>query len=167
MACDVALVMGSKSDLPKLEPTLDALRDFGISFSVRVMSAHRTPELVTEYAETAAAAGVKVIIAAAGAAAHLAGVMAAHTCVPVIGLPLKGGALDGLDALLSTVQMPGGVPVATVGLGSGGARNAALLAIRILALNEPELARRLERFRDDLAAQVAAADKEVQQDVCS
>jgi len=167
MACDVALVMGSKSDLPKIEPTLDILRDFEIPFSVRVMSAHRTPKLVAEYAETAAEAGVKVIIAAAGLAAHLAGVMASHTCLPVIGVPMKGGALDGLDALLATVQMPGGVPVATVGLGSGGARNAALLAVRILALNQPELARRLEQFRDDQAARVAAADEEVQQDICS
>ncbi|NOY81124.1 MAG: 5-(carboxyamino)imidazole ribonucleotide mutase [Kiritimatiellaeota bacterium] len=166
MACDVAVVMGSKSDLPRIESTLDILREFDVPFSVRVMSAHRTPKLVAEYAETADKAGVKVIIAAAGAAAHLAGVVAAHTRLPVIGLPLKGGALDGLDALLSTVQMPGGVPVATLGLGSGGAKNAALLAIRILALGQPQLARRLEQFHRDQAAAVAAADEEVQQNLC-
>ncbi len=166
MACDIAVVMGSKSDLPRIEPTLDLLREFDVPFSVRVMSAHRTPKLVAEYAETADKAGVKIIIAAAGMAAHLAGVIAAHTPLPVIGLPLKGGALDGLDALLATVQMPGGVPVATLGLGSGGAKNAALLAIRILALNRPELARRLDQFRRDQAAAVAAADEEVQENLC-
>lgn len=167
MACDVAVLMGSESDLPVMEATLDVLREFNVPFMVRVMSAHRTPRVVAEFAETARNAGVKVIIAAAGLSAALAGVVAAHCDLPVIGAPMKGGALDGLDALLSTVQMPAGVPVATVGLGSHGARNAALLAVRILALGRPELAAALREYREKQAALAADADARVQRESSS
>ena len=128
---------------------MDTLKKLGVSFEVRVMSAHRTPDVVKEYVGGAAAKGIRVIIAAAGGAAHLAGVCASHTILPVIGIPVEGGALNGMDALLATVQMPGGIPVATVGVGSGGATNAALLAVQILALNDAALA---ERFAADRAA---------------
>ncbi|MBR4415469.1 MAG: 5-(carboxyamino)imidazole ribonucleotide mutase [Victivallales bacterium] len=145
----VAVLMGSSSDLPKIQSCLDTLKKLDVSFEVRVMSAHRTPDVVKEYISGAAAKGIRVIIAAAGGAAHLAGVCASHTILPVIGIPVEGGALNGMDALLATVQMPGGIPVATVGVGSGGATNAALLAIQILALNDSALA---ERFAADRAA---------------
>ena len=141
--------MGSSSDLPKIQSCMDTLKKLGVSFEVRVMSAHRTPDVVKEYVGGAAAKGIRVIIAAAGGAAHLAGVCASHTILPVIGIPVEGGALNGMDALLATVQMPGGIPVATVGVGSGGATNAALLAVQILALNDAALA---ERFAADRAA---------------
>lgn len=157
----VALLMGSKSDLPKLQPALDTLRSFGVPFTVRVMSAHRTPARVAEFAAGAAAAGLRVMIAAAGSAAHLAGVVAAHTILPVIGIPVEGGALNGLDALLATVQMPGGVAVATVGVGSGGVQNAALLAVQILALQDAELAARLQAFRAAQQDKVIQADAEL------
>ena len=145
----VAVLMGSSSDLPKIQSCLDTLKKLDVAFEVRVMSAHRTPDVVKEYISGAAAKGIRVIIAAAGGAAHLAGVCASHTILPVIGIPVEGGALNGMDALLATVQMPGGIPVATVGVGSGGATNAALLAIQILALNDSALA---ERFAADRAA---------------
>ena len=145
----VAVLMGSSSDLPKIQSCMDTLKKLGVSFEVRVMSAHRTPDVVKEYIGGAAAKGIRVIIAAAGGAAHLAGVCASHTILPVIGIPVEGGALNGMDALLATVQMPGGIPVATVGVGSGGATNAALLAVQILALNDAALA---ERFAADRAA---------------
>ena len=162
MTPKIAVLMGSKSDLPKLQATLETLREFGIAPAVRVMSAHRTPGVVAEFAESARDRGLKVIIAAAGGAAHLAGVVAAHTTLPVIGIPVEGGALHGLDALLATVQMPGGIPVATVGIGDGGARNAALLAVQILAVEDPGLAARLEEFRKAAQEKVMRADKEVQ-----
>ena len=130
----VGVVMGSDSDWPLMEATVKTLVQFGVQSETRVISAHRTPELATAYASSASRRGLQVIIAAAGGAAHLAGMLAAHTSLPVIGVPVKSGALDGLDALLSTVQMPGGIPVATVALGSAGAVNAAILAIQILAL---------------------------------
>ncbi len=141
--------MGSSSDLPKIKSCMDTLQKLGVTFEVRVMSAHRTPDIVKEYVGGAAARGIRVIIAAAGGAAHLAGVCASHTILPVIGIPVEGGALQGMDALLATVQMPGGIPVATVGIGSGGATNAALLAAQILALSDVALA---ERFAADRAA---------------
>jgi 5-(carboxyamino)imidazole ribonucleotide mutase len=144
-----AILMGSDSDLPKLQPCIDTLKKLSVETTVRVMSAHRTPEIVAQFAETAAENGYGVLIAAAGGAAHLAGAVAAHTLLPVIGIPVEGGSFNGLDALLSTVQMPGGIPVATVGVGSGGATNAALLAVQILALNDAALA---ERFAADRAA---------------
>ncbi len=159
---DVAIVMGSDSDWPAMQPAVKMLAEFGIACEVRVMSAHRTPRRAAEFAENAARRGLQVIIAAAGGAAHLAGVLAAHTTLPVIGVPLKGGALDGLDALLATVQMPAGVPVATVALGSAGPANAAILAAQILGLSRPALAGALRRYKQKLAAKVAAADQRVQ-----
>jgi len=157
----VVILMGSKSDLPKVQDAIDVLRRLEIACAVRVLSAHRTPRLVAEFAETAAEHGVQVIIAAAGGAAHLAGVVAAHTTLPVIGIPVEGGALNGLDALLSTVQMPGGIPVATVGIGRGGALNAGLLAAAILALQDRATAERLQHYRREQHERVAQADSEV------
>lgn len=161
MAPQVALLMGSKSDLPKLQSTIDTLQQLDIPHVVRVMSAHRTPDVVKDFAENAGRNGFKVIIAAAGGAAHLAGVVAAHTSLPVIGIPVQGGALNGMDALLSTVQMPGGIPVATVGIGSGGATNAALLAVQILALGDDDIARRVAAYREERRQQVIDSDREL------
>ena len=155
----VAVLMGSKSDLPKIEPTLKTLQEFDVKFTVRIMSAHRTPEIVSEFAKTAAKKGYLVIIAAAGGAAHLAGVVAAHTSLPVIGIPVQGGAFQGMDALLSTVQMPGGVPVVSVAVGSSGCKNAALFAIRIIALQDIDLQDKLEEFHKRQAKDVINADQ--------
>ncbi len=163
MAPQVALLMGSKSDLPKLQKTIDTLADLEIPCSVRVMSAHRTPEIVKDFAENAADRGYRVIMAAAGGAAHLAGVVAAHTLLPVIGIPVQGGALNGMDALLATVQMPGGIAVATVGVGSGGATNAAVLAAQILALGDSAVAERLKAYRLNRRDGVIESDAELQQ----
>lgn len=157
----VALLMGSKSDLPKLEGAIQILGEFGVPVAVRVMSAHRTPDVVAEFTSNAADRGFKVIICAAGMSAHLAGVVAAHTLLPVIGIPIDGGALNGVDALYSTVQMPPGIAVATVGIGSSGARNAALLAVQILAQSEPNLTAELASFRRAQRDKVANADEEV------
>jgi len=157
----VALLMGSKSDLPKLQSCIDTLKKLDIPCEVRVMSAHRTPEVVAEFTDNAAARGIKVIIAAAGGAAHLAGAVAAHTLLPVIGIPVEGGALNGLDALLSTVQMPGGIPVATVGVGSGGATNAALLAAQIIGVTDEAVRARLLQDRQVRAQKVREADAEL------
>ena len=150
----VGVVMGSDSDWPLMEATVKTLARFGVPSETRVISAHRTPKLATAYAASAARRGLQVIIAAAGGAAHLAGVLAAHTILPVIGVPVKSGALDGLDALLATVQMPGGIPVATVALGSAGPVNAAILAVQILALRRPELAVKLQQHKRDLKIKV-------------
>lgn len=154
--------MGSDSDWPLMEATVKTLAQFGVRSETRVISAHRTPELATAYAAGASRRGLQVIIAAAGGAAHLAGVLAAHTILPVIGVPVKSGALDGLDALLSTVQMPSGIPVATVALGSAGAVNAAILAIQILALRRPELTVKLQQHKRDLKAKVKKGNVQVQ-----
>ena len=135
----VGIVMGSDSDWPLVKECADTLRGFGVGFEARVLSAHRTPEAAAAYAQSAARRGLKILIAAAGGAAHLGGVVAAHTILPVIGIPIKGGALNGLDALLATLQMPAGIPVATVTLGSAGPVNAALLAVQILAVGQPAL----------------------------
>lgn len=159
----VAVLMGSKSDLPKLEPALDTFDELGLDYSVRVMSAHRTPATVAEFAETAAAQGVRVICAAAGGAAHLAGVVASHTTLPVIGIPVEGGALKGMDALLATVQMPGGIPVATVGIGRGGVTNAALLAAQILAVSDADARDRIVAYREEQSKKVLDADLEVRE----
>jgi len=159
----VAVLMGSDSDLPKIQGAIDILKDLQIPHTVRVMSAHRTPDVVREFTENAEANGLEVIIAAAGSAAHLAGVVAAHTILPVIGIPVQGGALNGLDALLSTVQMPGGIAVATVGIGSGGATNAGLLAAQILARQDRETRERLLAYRAKRREQVIAADAKVGQ----
>jgi 5-(carboxyamino)imidazole ribonucleotide mutase len=143
----VGVLMGSKSDWETMRATSETLDRFGVAHECRVMSAHRTPDLASEFARTAESRGLEVIIAAAGGAAHLAGVIAAHTILPVLGVPMKSDALNGLDSLLSTVQMPAGIPVATLAIGKAGATNAALLAIAILANSRPELRKRLRDFR--------------------
>lgn len=158
----VGIVMGSDSDWPKIKAVAAALDEFGVGYDVRVMSAHRTPDVVHDFAAGAARRGIKVIIAAAGGAAHLAGVCASHTTLPVIGIPVVTDLAGGLDSLLSTVQMPGDVPVATVGTGSGGARNAGLLAVQILALSDGSLAEKLGEFKQKLAAGVAAKNEKLQ-----
>lgn len=158
----VAILMGSDSDIPRLEPCFDKLRELGIAFEARVLSAHRTPAAVVDFVTKAPSRGVKVFICAAGGAAHLAGVVAAHTDLPVLGIPLDNPPLGGLDALLSTVQMPGGVPVAALGAGSGGPINAALMAARILALGDATLAAKLVRFREGQATKVLEKDAALQ-----
>jgi 5-(carboxyamino)imidazole ribonucleotide mutase len=157
----VTIVMGSESDLPKVQPTADTLKDLDVPHEVNVCSAHRTPARAMKLASEARDRGVKVIIAAAGGAAHLAGVLAAHTTLPVIGIPVSAGSLGGMDALLATVQMPSGIPVATVAV--DGARNAALLAAEILALQDEELAGRLEEMRKAMAQKVEAGDARVKE----
>jgi len=158
----VGILMGSDSDWPKIRAAAAALEEFGIAYETRVMSAHRTPQVVREYAVTAASRGLKLIIAAAGGAAHLAGAVAAHTTLPVIGIPVPTEMAGGLDSLLSTVQMPGDIPVATVGLGRGGARNAGVLAAEILALSDSSLQEKLNEFRRQLAENVQAKDRTLQ-----
>jgi phosphoribosylaminoimidazole carboxylase PurE protein len=154
-SADVGIVLGSASDWPQVEPAAVLLKEWGIAFEVEVASAHRAPKRVQAYARDAAARGIKVIIAVAGMAAHLAGVLAAETTVPVIGVPMPGSHLNGLDSLLSTVQMPAGVPVATMAVGRAGATNAAIFAVQILALGDPRLKERLRRHKEELAEQVA------------
>ena len=154
----VGIIMGSDSDWPKIKGAAAALTEFQVPYEVRVMSAHRTPGIVQEYASTAAARGLRVIIAAAGGAAHLAGVVAAHTVLPVIGIPVPTELQGGLDSLLSMVQMPGDVPVATVGVGGGGARNAGLLAVQMLALANPALQEKFTVYKRGLVEQVLAKD---------
>ncbi len=151
----VAIIMGSKSDWETMRHADETLTKFEVPHECRVLSAHRTPQLATQYASEAESRGFEVIIAAAGGAAHLAGVLAAHTVLPVLGVPMESQALKGLDSLLSTVQMPGGIPVGTLAIGSAGARNAALLAIAILANSRPELREKLKRFRAEQAEKVA------------
>lgn len=158
----VGILMGSDSDLPTMQEAVKILQDFGIPLEVRICSAHRTPDRLAGYARQAEGRGLRVLIAGAGGAAHLAGVLAAHVTVPVIGVPMEAGPLHGLDALLSTVQMPGGIPVATVAIGRAGARNAALLAVQILALSDRRLQRKLRTYRARMAAEVAAKDQKVQ-----
>ena len=159
----VAVLMGSDSDFERLEPCIAKLRALEIPFEARVLSAHRSPTALGTYVEEAPARGVRVFICAAGGAAHLAGCVAAKTDLPVLGIPMDNPPLGGLDALLSTVQMPGGVPVATFGAGSGGPVNAALMAARILALGDPGLAERLVKFREDQASKVRAKDERVKE----
>ncbi len=142
----VGILIGSESDLPVMEKAIEVLNEMGVPFEMDISSAHRSPEKTTDYARTARQRGLEVLIAGAGMAAHLAGVLAAHTTLPVIGVPLKSGALEGVDALYSTVQMPPGVPVATVGIDA--AKNAAYLACEILSIKYPEIAKKLEEFRE-------------------
>ena len=156
----VAVVMGSDSDLPVVTATLKQLETFGIPFEARIISAHRTPREAEAFAANARSEGIGVIIAAAGKAAHLAGVLAAYTTLPVIGLPMKSSAMDGLDSLLSIVQMPSGVPVATVAI--GGAQNAAILAAQIIGVSDDAVAEKLARFKEDMAGEVRAKDMELQ-----
>ena len=158
----VGIVMGSDSDWPKIKAAAAALDEFGVLYEVHVMSAHRTPEIVRQYATMAAARGLNVIVAAAGGAAHLAGVIASHTALPVIGIPVPTELSGGLDSLLSIVQMPGDVPVATVGVGGGGPRNAGLLAVQILALGNATLQEKLVAFKHRLAEKVAEKDAALQ-----
>ena len=148
------VLMGSKSDWETMRHASEALKRFGVAHECKVLSAHRTPRQTAEYVGTAEQRGIEVIIAGAGGAAHLAGVVAAHTILPVIGVPMESPALKGLDSLLSTVQMPGGIPVATVAIGKAGATNAGLLAVAILAVSRPELRDRLRKFREEQAAKV-------------
>jgi 5-(carboxyamino)imidazole ribonucleotide mutase len=157
----VAVIMGSDSDLPAVRPAIDKLKGFGVPIEVRVMSAHRTPEEACAFAREARQNGYGVIIAAAGKAAHLAGVLAAHTTLPVIGIPIKSSTLDGLDALLSTVQMPSGVPVATVAI--DGAENAAILAAQMLSISDEGIAAQLAEMKKNQAEAVRAKDKKLQE----
>jgi 5-(carboxyamino)imidazole ribonucleotide mutase len=150
----VAVIMGSKSDWETMRHADNTLTEFAVAHECRVMSAHRTPGLAAEFATTASARGIEIIIAAAGGAAHLAGVLAAHTTLPVLGVPMKSDALNGMDSLLATVQMPAGIPVGTLAIGKPGAINAALFAIAILANSRPELRMRLQAFRDRQEQQV-------------
>lgn len=150
----VSIVMGSKSDLPVMENTCEVLKEFGISYEVRVLSAHRTPVEAHEFATTLKDRGVKVCIAAAGGAAHLAGVVAGNTTLPVIGVPIQTSALGGMDSLLSTVQMPKGIPVATVAIGKAGAANAAILAAQIIATSDAAMAQKMVEYKKSMAAKI-------------
>lgn len=161
----VAVLMGSKNDFAHLKSGLNFFKDFGVKVNVRVMSAHRTPGDVVEFVRSSEIAGTQVFICAAGMAAHLAGVVAAHTVRPVIGIPLACEPFNGLDALLSTVQMPPGIPVATVTAGPAGAKNAALIAISILALTNQELTEKLKAFRQRQMEDVRAADIALQNEL--
>ncbi|GAB7027096.1 5-(carboxyamino)imidazole ribonucleotide mutase [Geotalea toluenoxydans] len=154
----VLIVMGSESDLPVMEEAAKVLKEFGVSHEMRISSAHRAPKKTGLMAAEARGRGVRVIIAGAGMAAHLAGVVAAETTLPVIGVPMPGGALNGVDALYSTVQMPGGIPVATMAIGKAGAKNAGLFAVQILALADNELAGKLAVFRQSMADEVEEKD---------
>lgn len=156
----VGIVMGSKSDYPVVEKAEAMLRKFGVEYVTRVISAHRTPEQAHAFAAGAEENGIEVIIAAAGKAAHLAGVLAAYTTVPVIGIPVKSSTLDGLDSLLSVVQMPKGIPVATVAI--NGAENAGILAVQMLSIGHPELRRKLKDYKVEMAESVMADDEEMQ-----
>lgn len=163
MSKKVAVIMGSDSDLPIVKQAVQKLKEFNVPFEVHVMSAHRTPEDVAEFSKHAQENGFGVIISAAGKAAHLGGVLAAHTTLPVIGIPIKSSTLDGLDALLSTVQMPSGIPVATVAI--DGAVNAAILAVQILALSDKELSDKLVDMKKQMSESVKAKDKKISQEI--
>ena len=158
----VLIVMGSDSDLPTMEEAAKVLTEFGVPFEMRISSAHRSPKRTAQLAGGAAARGIQLIIAAAGMAAHLAGVIAAETTLPVIGVPMGGGALSGMDALYATVQMPGGIPVATMAIGKAGAKNAALFAVQILSLADPALARKFAAYRQQMAVEVEQKDDALQ-----
>lgn len=157
----VGIVMGSATDAEVMKLAKVTLEEFGIEAEMRVLSAHRTPAEACEWASTAEKRGLKVIIAAAGVAAHLAGVVAAHTTLPVLGVPMEGGPLNGFDALLSTVQMPKGTPVATLAIGKAGSINAALSAVRILALSDPALREKLVSHKKKLAEEVLTSDRKL------
>ncbi|HLN32618.1 MAG TPA: 5-(carboxyamino)imidazole ribonucleotide mutase [Gemmataceae bacterium] len=159
----VALLMGSDTDVPTVREACTILHQFGVPFEVRVLSAHRSPEDLVAFVHKAELEGVRVFIAAAGGAAHLAGVVAAHTTRPVLGIPIETSALNGLDSLLSMVQMPGGVPVATMAIGNAGARNAGLFAVQVLALGDPALAEKLKHYRSEQTELVRQKDEGVRQ----
>ena len=158
----VGIIMGSDSDLPVMEGVVAMLKKFGVAFEMTVASAHRTPEKAARFASTARERGLQVIIAGAGHAAHLAGAMAAQTSLPVIGVPIDSSCLQGLDALLATVQMPPGIPVATVAIGKSGARNAGLLAVQILAVADKQLAAMLDEYKKQMAADVDRKAKKLE-----
>ena len=161
----VGILMGSDSDYPVMSEAAKTLDKFGVGYEIEVVSAHRTPARAHEYATTAASRGLKILIAAAGAAAHLAGVMAANTTLPVIGVPMGSSSLNGLDALLSTVQMPGGIPVATMAIDKAGAVNAAIFAAQILGLSDPEIARKIVKHKEDLATSVAEKNARLKREI--
>jgi 5-(carboxyamino)imidazole ribonucleotide mutase len=161
----VGIIMGSDSDWPLIQNTAQTLDGFGVAHEVRVISAHRNPSGAQRYASTAARRGIRVLIAAAGGAAHLAGALSANSTLPVIGIPVPGGSLGGMDALLSTVQMPSGVPVATVAVGQAGAVNAAILAVQILALGDPALARKLASHKKALLKKTLKGDAHIQSEL--
>ena len=163
MSKKVAVIMGSDSDWPSVKAACTQLQAFGIPFEAHILSAHRTPAAAASFARSARENGFGVIICAAGMAAHLAGAFAANTTLPVIGIPMKGGAMDGLDALLATVQMPSGIPVATVAV--NGAKNAAVLAAQILAVSDGELAAKLEAARAEMSGQIAEKEAKLQQEL--
>jgi len=154
----VGIIMGSKSDWDTMSAAAETLTQFGVPHECRVMSAHRSPQLAAEFAANAESRGLQVVIAGAGGAAHLAGVMAAHTLLPVLGVPMKSDALKGLDSLLSTVQMPAGIPVGTLAIGKAGATNAALLAIAIIANGNAELREKLRRYREQMEQKIRATE---------
>ncbi len=159
----VAVIMGSKNDFDAVRPAVDILKSFGVETEVRVISAHRTPDLAHDFAKGAKEAGVEVFICAAGKAAHLGGVIAAYTPLPVIGLPIKSSTMDGLDSLLSMVQMPAGIPVACVAI--NGALNAGLLAVQILAVKYPELMTKFEKYKADMAEKIRRDDEQLQKEL--
>ena len=159
----VGILMGSESDWDIVKTASETLTQFGVAHEVRVISAHRVPDIAAEYSKTARQRGLKTIICAAGSAAHLAGVTAAHTTLPVIGIPVQGGALNGLDALYATVQMPAGIPVATVAVGSAGPINAALLAVQILATSDDALATKMAEHKVNMAKKVEAGNARIQE----
>lgn len=158
----VIIIMGSDSDLPVMQEAAHVLEKFGVKYEIRISSAHRSPDRTAEIAAQAAARGVRVIIAGAGMAAHLAGVIASGTTLPVVGVPMPGGALNGVDALYATVQMPGGIPVATMAIGKAGAKNAGIFAAQILALNDERLAEMLCEYRRQMAEEVEQKDAALQ-----
>ena len=164
---EIGIVMGSDSDWSIVKSATETLDSFGIGYEVRVISAHRTPELAAEYASSAEKRGLKVILSAAGGAAHLGGVLAAATILPVIGIPIKGGALNGIDSLLATIQMPAGIPVATVTLGSAGPINAALFAVQILAVGRAGLRKKFAAYKEQLKEKVTKGNARVQKELRS
>ncbi|MDD5073058.1 MAG: 5-(carboxyamino)imidazole ribonucleotide mutase [Candidatus Omnitrophica bacterium] len=157
----IAVILGSDSDLPAMEEGLKVLKDFKVTFELKIMSAHRSPDLVHDFARSAEKKGIKVVIAAAGGAAHLAGVIASLTRLPVVGVPMETSSLNGMDSLFSTVQMPYGVPVATMAIGKSGARNASIFALQILALSDKKIAGELNAFKRRLEADVIAKNKKL------
>ncbi len=158
----VSIIMGSDSDLPTMKEAAAVCDEFGIAYEMKIVSAHRTPDVMSRYGKTAHTRGIKIIIAGAGMAAHLAGVVASKTTLPVIGVPMPGGALNGVDALYATVQMPGGIPVATMAIGRAGAKNAGLFAVQILALSQPHLAESIVRYRVEMDAELEQQDAALQ-----
>lgn len=161
----VGIVMGSDSDMGVMQSAADVLGEFGVAFEITVASAHRSPQRAAQWASSARERGIRVIIAGAGHAAHLAGAMAAHTSLPIIGVPIDSSCLQGMDALLSTVQMPPGIPVATMAIGKPGARNAGILAVQILALADEDLAQKLEAYKQEMAAKVEQKAKKLQNSI--